>query len=352
MATHRGLEEVGGAYVLLQHCCYPLVSELMSGGDGRPHLREAKGTPLSVQGHATEWSLEDMCTDHQCYVSSGSIRKDAQKFFNCISVCPPGLHIMLGIFTKMFHLLKALCCQLDLELASHTITTDFNFSKYSQALQRLPLLQGDLKTDSREVLQQVAIYVALLHGEENPLAVDLLKQFAAKKKSVKALLALLTGHRLPMFVAIGRHNHFNFLNGVSYSIDCQKKHQCEELKKFEDAATQFKEERRRKYFLYNIEILELVLSEMQILQCVSCFRTGERPSHYLQCPVVHNLQLSMQYSFVSTALWKQHAPQLDVRLVVLPMSQHWIVHLWAKLPPHPQYHFLFHVPPMECSPPT
>eukprot|EP00731_Ephydatia_muelleri_P019844 Em0012g669a len=34
----------------------------------------------------------------------------------------------------------------------------------------------------------------------------------------------------------------------------------------------------------------------------------------------------------STALWKQHAPQLDVRLVVLPMSQHWIVHLWAKLP--------------------
>eukprot|EP00731_Ephydatia_muelleri_P013402 Em0007g712a len=54
----------------------------------------------------------------------------------------------------------------------------------------------------------------------------------------------------------------------------------------------------------------------------------------------------------STALWKQHAPQLDFRLVVLPMSQHWIVHLWAKLPPHPQYHILFHVPPMECSPPT
>ena len=26
--------------------------------------------------------------------------------------------------------------------------------------------------------------------------------------------------------------------------------------------------------------------------------------------------------------------------------------LWAKLPPHPQYQFLFHVPPMECSPPT
>ncbi|KAL5491856.1 hypothetical protein EMCRGX_G017221 [Ephydatia muelleri] len=97
---------------------------------------------------------------------------------------------MLGIFTKMFHLLEALCCQLDLELASRT--TDFdssNFSKYSQALQRLPLLQGDLKTaqHSQQVLQQVATYVALVHGEKNPLAVDLLKQSAAKKKSVKAL---------------------------------------------------------------------------------------------------------------------------------------------------------------------
>eukprot|EP00731_Ephydatia_muelleri_P015862 Em0009g286a len=43
----------------------------------------------------------------------------------------------------------------------------------------------------------------------------------------------------------------------------------------------------------------------------------------------------------STALWKQHAPQLDVRLVVLP-----IVHLWAKLLPHPQYQFLF-----QCNAP-
>ena len=108
-----------------------------------------------------------------------------------MQVCPPGLHIMLGIFTKMFHLLEALCCQLDLELASRT--TDFdssNFSKYSQALQRLPLLQGDLKTTqhSQQVLQQVATYVALVHGEKNPLAVDLLKQSAAKKKSVKALV--------------------------------------------------------------------------------------------------------------------------------------------------------------------
>ncbi|KAL5502737.1 hypothetical protein EMCRGX_G009558 [Ephydatia muelleri] len=37
------------------------------------------------------------------------------------------------------------------------------------------------------------------------------------------------------------------------------------------------------------------------LQCVSCFCTGERPSHYLQCPVVHNLQPSTQCSFMEAA---------------------------------------------------
>ena len=108
-----------------------------------------------------------------------------------MQVCPPGLHIMLGIFTKMFHLLEALCCQLDLELARQT--TDFDsssFSKYSQALQRLSVLQAELENTqhSQEVLQQVATYVALVHGEKNPLAVDLLKQSAEKKKSVKALV--------------------------------------------------------------------------------------------------------------------------------------------------------------------
>ena len=74
---------------------------------------------------------------------------------------------------------------LDLELTSQT--TDFDsssFSKYSQALPRLPLLQADLETaqHAHDVLQQVAPYVALVHGKKNPLAVDLLKQSAAKKE--------------------------------------------------------------------------------------------------------------------------------------------------------------------------
>eukprot|EP00731_Ephydatia_muelleri_P026418 Em0018g518a len=107
-------------------------------------------------------------------------------------VCPPGLHITLGIFTKLFHLLEAACHQLDLELALHI--TDFtgpssSFSKYSQELQNLSFLQAELEKaqQSHEELQNMATYMALVNGEKSPLAVKLVKQSAAKMKSVKAL---------------------------------------------------------------------------------------------------------------------------------------------------------------------
>eukprot|EP00731_Ephydatia_muelleri_P015745 Em0009g169a len=144
--------------------------------------------PLIVRGHAKERSLEDMYADHQCYVSSGSVKKDEQMFFNCIS--EPIFDIPVHRCSICWKLYA--CCQLDLELTSQI--TDFDsssFSKYSQVLQRLPLFQADLETaqHAHEVLQQVATYVALVHGKKNPLAVDLLKQSAAKKRPVKALLA-------------------------------------------------------------------------------------------------------------------------------------------------------------------
>ncbi|KAL5479902.1 hypothetical protein EMCRGX_G023502 [Ephydatia muelleri] len=63
-----------------------------------------------------------------------------------VLVCPTGLHITLGIFTKMFNLLEAVCCNLDLELALHATDVDSSsFSKYSLELQNLPLLQAELE---------------------------------------------------------------------------------------------------------------------------------------------------------------------------------------------------------------
>eukprot|EP00731_Ephydatia_muelleri_P019683 Em0012g508a len=147
----------------------------LSGASGS----EMMATPLSVRGHAAQRTLETMRADHQRYVSAGSIKRDAQKFYNCISppifdipvsqVCPPGLHITLGIFTKMFNLLEAVCswsCRI------------FHCSKLS------------LKKPSkhRKNFRQMATYVVLVGGaERNPRAVNLLKQAADKKKHVKAL---------------------------------------------------------------------------------------------------------------------------------------------------------------------
>ncbi|KAL5502872.1 hypothetical protein EMCRGX_G009717 [Ephydatia muelleri] len=186
-------------------------------------------TPLSIRGYATRRTLETMCSDHQHYVAAGSIRRDAQKFFNSISlpifnipvsqVCPPGLHITLGIFTKLFHLLEAACHQLDLELALHI--TDFtgpssSFSKYSQELQNLSFLQAELEKaqQSHEELQNMATYMALVNGEKSPLAVKLVKQSAAKMKSVKALqldsaLQLIGVQRQQYFggAFVGNHVH-------------------------------------------------------------------------------------------------------------------------------------------------
>ena len=66
-----------------------------------------------------------------------------------------------------------------------------SFSKYSQELKNLSLLQAELEKaqQSHEELQNMATYMALVNGEKSPLAVKLLKQSAAKMKSVKALVS-------------------------------------------------------------------------------------------------------------------------------------------------------------------
>eukprot|EP00731_Ephydatia_muelleri_P033461 Em0030g18a len=174
----------------------PFTFPLPSGGD------EIKGAPLVYIPHLVDKSTirGDYEFLSKMYGLSGAsvIRWlhlypfEAMPRKGHLRVCPPGLHIMLGIFTKLFHMLEAVCSQLDLELANHT--TDVNsssFFKYSQALQRLLLLQVYLENakHAQEVLQQVATYVALVNGEKKTLAVDLLKQSTEKKKSVKALEA-------------------------------------------------------------------------------------------------------------------------------------------------------------------
>ncbi|KAL5481525.1 hypothetical protein EMCRGX_G021706 [Ephydatia muelleri] len=157
-------------------------------------------TPLSVRGPAPPRTFETISADHQHYIASGVGKKQAQHFYNCISepifnipisqVCPPGLHITLGIFTKIYGLLEDECHTLDLELALHSREdAHSSFSKYSHELQRLRMLQAELEQaqKSYDLSQQIATYVSLVVGENDPVTVDFFKQCEDKMKSLKQL---------------------------------------------------------------------------------------------------------------------------------------------------------------------
>ncbi|KAL5509517.1 hypothetical protein EMCRGX_G004906 [Ephydatia muelleri] len=145
-------------------------------------------------------SLHSIHTHHQKYLASGGVRKTAQQFYNCIcepifdipteQICPPGLHITMGIFTKLFELFEDFCHSLNLELGFyHTEVDQSRYSLYSQELQRLHQYKVELQEakQSESVLQQLATYMAVLIGESNPLTADLLHQSANTSKIVKQL---------------------------------------------------------------------------------------------------------------------------------------------------------------------
>ncbi|KAL5505561.1 hypothetical protein EMCRGX_G007013 [Ephydatia muelleri] len=79
-----------------------------------------------------------------------------------------------------------------------------------------------------------------------------------------------------------------------------------------------------------LQQLEDITSHAHIPGCSQCY-CSERCDCtvvLLTAPLgVPSPQLLATLLFLCQSLWKQHAPQLDVRLVVFSMSQHWIVHL-------------------------
>lgn len=100
-------------------------------------------------------------------------------------VCPPGLHITLGVFFRLWCLLEEDCHQLDLELAMHTSpkpTDRKSYAEYSALVKELSQL-----TERRNELQQLNttlnaalcdIAIHLPNAESNPL-VKALKEEAS-----------------------------------------------------------------------------------------------------------------------------------------------------------------------------
>lgn len=82
-------------------------------------------------------------------------------------MCPPGLHISLGIFYKIWCLLEEGCHELDLELAkrsSHTPTDPDTFQQYSALVKKL--------THLRENKMQLVQLVSSLNAVLGDLAIN------------------------------------------------------------------------------------------------------------------------------------------------------------------------------------
>eukprot|EP00731_Ephydatia_muelleri_P004814 Em0002g990a len=157
-------------------------------------------TPLIERGHAPPRTLDGIEEQYLFYLVSGSVRKQAQHFYNCIfepifnipleQVCPPGLHITLGIFTKIFTLLEELCHQLDLELAFHNSDDgQSSFCIYSQELQKLQMYTAEIleAKQSQQNLEQAATYMVLALGESHLITMQFMQQSAERTKSVEQL---------------------------------------------------------------------------------------------------------------------------------------------------------------------
>lgn len=56
-----------------------------------------------------------------------------------IKVCPPGLHITLGIFLRLFVLLEEDCHTLDLSMSVQGADTGPSYDKYASALHDIGL---------------------------------------------------------------------------------------------------------------------------------------------------------------------------------------------------------------------
>ena len=110
-------------------------------------------------------------------------------------MCPPGLHITLGIFLRLFVLLENACHELD--LTAHMQGTDDcgpSYQRFSAALQRLTELKDEqlALNDTKQQLEQL-----LTHG----LAIEVLTVSTPQlQQALQALQA--TNTRLQQLVSI------------------------------------------------------------------------------------------------------------------------------------------------------
>ena len=129
-------------------------------------------------------------------------------------MCIPGLHLSLGIFSRLFHLLEDSCQQLDLELAARDSQIDLGgptFHRYSSLQNELSELRERQQREHQEatLASQLAAYltVTVATPATNPTVLQVRQlAYAAQRQAAqtvnvnktKKMFVLLTSKHSPL----------------------------------------------------------------------------------------------------------------------------------------------------------
>ena len=106
-----------------------------------------------------------------------------------VQVCPPGLHISLGIFFRLFTLLEDACHRLDVLIAWHLTpgSAGVSFVQYADALQQQSTLRDDIDTVKGQIacLEQIFTLTMETLPSGAPQSNTLLQQIANELNSKK-----------------------------------------------------------------------------------------------------------------------------------------------------------------------
>ena len=113
-------------------------------------------------------------------------------------MCPPGLHITLGIFLRLFVLLEDACHQLDLSASLQGSDCGPSYERYSAALHKLTNIKDERLRLQNElnVLEQIITFTAATaaNATSNPLFNNLASTVASMKEKKKHVRVLHNYH--------------------------------------------------------------------------------------------------------------------------------------------------------------
>lgn len=108
-------------------------------------------------------------------------------------MCPPGLHLSLGIFLRLFNLLEAACKKLDLRVHLNNVGAGPTYERYMEAFSEQRNIKEKAQQEEAQImsLEQAALLLTLsiTNPANNPKCSQLHVLIAQKKAQLIKLVS-------------------------------------------------------------------------------------------------------------------------------------------------------------------